>query len=244
MRRPTKVIAIPIALIAVALIAGVAFATLVDSKTASGTVNATSTSPDLYICETGVTAGPACGSDDSGADEAIFESLENIKPGAIIVQDLRLVNTGSETWTVSGVVLGISELADPGLDCPDGTLKFLPKPSAANNPDSLIGVQILGKANDPLNDNTRTDLFPIMLHRLVPGEQERNIRVLSGDFEDVRLLLQMSGWSLTNSRSCQRTELSLPPCIAHLAVHRRGCYRVHLTSLDTTSGLRHMTLRR
>lgn len=125
--------------------------------------------------------------------ETLFETDEGIKPGAIIVQDLRLKNVGTQTWTVSSVVLSLATVADPGDDCPLNALKFLPVPSESNDPKAQVGVQVLGKANDPLNDNTRTALFPIFLHRLVPDEEERNIRILPGDYEDVRLLLQLIG---------------------------------------------------
>ena len=57
--------------LAAAVTAVVVYAQLDDSQTAAGTINATTRSADLYICEPDSTPGPACGSDDSGADEAV-----------------------------------------------------------------------------------------------------------------------------------------------------------------------------
>src|SRR3990172_6311797 len=138
-------------LAAVALGAAV-WAQLSGTQTASGTVTVSSTSASLYICEPNSTPGPDCGSDDNVADEAVFETLENIRPGQTAQWDIRLKNVGTESFLVTGLTLNIAEASDPGGDCPDNALQPGPHPSAAY----LVttgGVSVLGKGGDDLNDN-------------------------------------------------------------------------------------------
>jgi len=78
---------LPIILVAVivSLLGGVAFAQLSSVQRASGSINVTSSaSADLYICEPNSTQGPDCGADDSGADELVFETVEDMLPGDVI----------------------------------------------------------------------------------------------------------------------------------------------------------------
>ena len=110
------------ALLVFAVTAAVVIAQLADVQTASGNVSVTSTSADLYICEPGTATPPGCGSDDNGGDEAIFETLEDIRPGQIVWYDIRMKNIGDVTWTVMNVTLTITETSDPGGDCPDDAL--------------------------------------------------------------------------------------------------------------------------
>jgi len=178
-------------LAAVALGAAV-WAQLAGTQTASGTVTVSSTSASLYICEPNSTPVPDCGPDDSDADEAVFETLENIRPGGTVEWDIRLKNAGTEDWLVTGVTLGIAEVSDPGGDCPDDALQSAPHPSGryATSP---AGVFILGKAGDDLNDN------PSGLPGVLQFARESNpysylgphIKVAAGDYEDVRLRLEL-----------------------------------------------------
>ena len=61
--------------IAVGTLGALIYAQLSDTQTASGAVNVTSTSPDLYICEPDGTAGPDCGADDSGVTSRMLSSI-------------------------------------------------------------------------------------------------------------------------------------------------------------------------
>lgn len=82
------------------------FALFTDTQTATGDVN--SGTINLYLADAG---------DDTGEDEAIFETSENLLPGETTSWPLRLINTGNRAWDVSNVVVTSSELSDPGSDC-------------------------------------------------------------------------------------------------------------------------------
>lgn len=89
-----------------------------DSQTTSGGVNATSAIVDLYICEASSNVpGPPCASDDSGADEVLFEGLENLLPGQSAQVNTRLLNTGPNPWDILSGSPQISIASDPTADC-------------------------------------------------------------------------------------------------------------------------------
>ena len=99
------------------------------TQTASGTVNATTASPDLYLCEPEET-GVGCGPDDSGADEIFFEGLEDLLPSSFTSSNLRLRNIGATPLDVLSAEAVVTEIADPGEDCdltPDVTIRVLGK---------------------------------------------------------------------------------------------------------------------
>ena len=178
---------------------GIVVAQLTDTQTATGTITATSTSADLYICEPGV-PGPACGTDDSGADEIVFETIEDISPGEVIQWDLRLVNTGPVDFLISQTtLLTVTELTDPGSDCPDGVLVKGPLPSGSG---SDFGIFVLGKAGDDLNDNPQ-GVLGASPHLNESGTYVGNIKIAAGDYEDVRLRLQLS---VANTDNCDGNE--------------------------------------
>jgi len=140
--------------IAVGVLAGVVYAQLGDTQTASGSVNvATSASADLYICEPGDIPGPECGEDDSGEDEAIFESVENMLPGDQVQWDIRLKNTGTEDWIISDARVTVVETVDPGNDCRNNALGTGRTTNGSSNAGTTDGVFILGKDGDAANDN-------------------------------------------------------------------------------------------
>ena len=195
-------------LLAGGALAGVVFAQLGDSQTATGTLNVTTTSADLYLCDPNNVAGPACGSDDSLADETVFETLEDMLPGDLAQWDLRLKNVGTRDWWVTGVSLNILETTDPGPgatgDCPDGALHA--------ERDLHGGLTVLGKliaiaigtgdetgtplVYDETNDNVFTSAPPglpafIQDSRFLLQLPNMHVRVASGDHEDVRLRLQL-----------------------------------------------------
>lgn len=130
-----------VVLVAVGLTVSVVLGVWTGTQTASGSVNATTASPDLYLCEVEET-GVGCGPDDSGPDEIIFEGLEDLLPSSMASSSLRLRNIGTDPMDVLSAVPEVTEEADPGDDC-DLT------------PDVVIGV--LGKVphgwSDAWNDN-------------------------------------------------------------------------------------------
>ena len=178
----------------------VVYAQLTDTQTASGTITVSSTAADLYICEPNATPGPDCGSDDSDADEAVFETIEDLRPGQAIEWDIRIKNLGSADFLVTGVTLAITETADPGGDCPDGALQDARHPTSPfESPYSFwggqgAGVFVLGKNGDDLNDNASNVAgVPQFVRWFNPQgyPQFVNIRVASGDYEDLRLRLEL-----------------------------------------------------
>ncbi len=194
-----------------ALAAAVVYAQLGDSQTATGTLNVTTTSANLYICEPNNMAGPDCGSDDSLADEAVFETLEDMAPGDLAQWDLCLKNVGTRDWWVTGVTLNIVETVDPGPaptgDCPDKALR------GERFDDKFGGFTVLGKlvttaTGDPIynefNDNVSEGGAPpgvpaFIRDSLFPSDKPKmHIRVASGDHEDVRLRLQLDGGGTEN----------------------------------------------
>jgi hypothetical protein len=129
------------------LAGGMSMALWTGSQTASGNVNATTASADLYICEPENSIGPNCGSDDSGADETIFEDLENLLPGDEWSAWMRLRNTGANAWYILAANPVVTEVSDPGADC-----DLLPTADTY-----LYGKTVVETgAHDYCNDNTPT----------------------------------------------------------------------------------------
>ena len=114
---------------ALGLTTSAVFGVWTGGQTASGAVNATSVSPDLYLCEP-ESGGVECGPDDSGPDELIFEGLENLLPSSYASSTLRLRNVGTNPLDVLSAVPAVAEAADPGSDCsvmPDVIVRVLGK---------------------------------------------------------------------------------------------------------------------
>ena len=187
-------------LVAAAALLGVAVAVLTDSQTATGTITATSTSADLYICEPGV-PGPACGSDDSGADEIVFETIEDIIPGETVEWDIRLQNVGTTDWTLSDVTVTIVETVDPGSDCPDPALV-----NGRNliNQSSAAGAFILGKAGDEINDNPSQGASFFLIRWT--SHQGHAVLVAAGDYDDIRLRIELP---TSGTENCDGNEWSI-----------------------------------
>lgn len=123
-------IAVVVAVLATAgLMVSVVLGAWTGTQTASGTLNATTASPDLYLCEPEDT-GVGCGPDDSGPDEIIFEGLEDLLPSSFTSSNLRLRNIGTNPLDVLSAVPVVTEVADPGSDCsltPGVTIRVLGK---------------------------------------------------------------------------------------------------------------------
>ena len=126
------------------LAGGVVMALWTGSQTASGSINATSGSADLHICEPNpAPSNPDCGNDDSGQDETIFEGLENLTPGDEVFGDMRLRNTGGNGWYVLAATTTVTEVSDPGNDC-----DMVPTTQIW-----LRGKYLTGLGWDPCNNN-------------------------------------------------------------------------------------------
>ncbi|OGO47045.1 MAG: hypothetical protein A2W34_07515 [Chloroflexi bacterium RBG_16_64_32] len=122
-----RLIAIAGVAVAVGLTVSVVLGVWTGTHTASGTVNTISDSPDLYLCEP-ESEGVGCGPDDSGADEIIFEGLENLLPVSYTSSNVRLRNIGATALDVLSVEPVLTEVADPGADCdftPDVLIRVL-----------------------------------------------------------------------------------------------------------------------
>ena len=171
-----------LALVSLALLVGVGLfaaptvlALFTDSHSVSGSVNVTSDSVDLYICDitgTDTTSATCPGiGDDSLGDEIIFEGLENLVPDGVALWDIRLLNVGELAWDSNSRPFPVvTEVNDPGADC-----DYAP----------AVSFSVLGKDGDSLNDNhsagsstgwPRADVYGYV-----------RIHVEPGDFEDVRI---------------------------------------------------------
>ncbi len=129
MKRLRPILFALVALAAVGLTVSVVLGVWTGTQTASGTVNATTASPDLYLCEP-ESEGIGCGPDDSGADEIIFEGLEDLLPSSFTSASLRLRNIGANPLDVLSAEPVVAETADPGADCdvtPDVVIRVLGK---------------------------------------------------------------------------------------------------------------------
>jgi hypothetical protein len=170
-----------VAALTVALAVGIAFGVWTASRTASGSVNATNLAPpNLYLCEPD---GGTCGDDDSGADEVIFEGLEDLTPSSFAEDSLRLRNTGSQDLDILKVTTSVTLGADPGGGCTTTpmirigvlSLDFPPIFGADSGDDHApgfaysVGLQTFPRAvNDPRYDSS----YQSQAVHIAPGEAE------------------------------------------------------------------------
>ena len=167
------------ALVAAGLMVGAVLGIWTATQTASGGVNATvTTAPNLYLCEPGT---GDCGQDDSGADEQLFESAENLLPAAFASDQLRLRNVGSQGMDVVRAVTVVSESTDPGADCgalPTVRIGVLspefPGPFGSGDDHSFQFAQATGLQAFPraLNDPRYDSLFGGQAIHIAPGGHE------------------------------------------------------------------------
>ena len=186
----------------------IAVAQFIDAHVASGDVStATSTSDLLYICQpSGTTVSPQCPVDTAGGDETVFVGSEDLLPGAVKWQKIRLTNTGATyAWDVLSMSLTWTEIADPGGICntvPEGVRW---RGSTTSEP---IGVTILGRPTggfadpfnigyDYLNDNhlsvANSQTFAL------PEGSYFTIHVGPGGYEDLLLGIRLP---ITTPASC------------------------------------------
>lgn len=178
MKKALVIASVVLAVAAGSLAVQTVWALFTDSQSSTGSVNFTSETgfTDLYICDVSGTAStsptcPAVG-DDSGADEIIFEDLEDLLPGDTAQWDIRFRNVGTLPWdSPSAPNVGVIEVDDPSGGC-----NFVPS----------VFFRVLGKAGDILNDNhgsgwARED-----------NSNSIGIHVEPGDFEDVRVRARLT----------------------------------------------------
>lgn len=154
-----RIILVGGAAIAAVAVVAVVYALFTDTQTTTGSLSSAamsvSNTADLYICEpTGTTGDADCPGDDSGADEIIFEDVEEVLQGDAVIWDIRLRNVGPIPFDVQppcGINTGscpgvtVQETFDPGSDCssePQFSV-FTPVPA----------FSILGVEGDTANDN-------------------------------------------------------------------------------------------
>jgi hypothetical protein len=159
------------------------------TQTASGTVNATTDSPDLYLCEPAET-GVGCGPDDSGADEIIFEGLEDMLPSSAASSRLRLRNAGANPMDVLSAVPAVAEVADPDNDCeavPDALIRVLGKIPYVTN----LWQNVYDNHGNEFADAQGLQIFP----RAIGDPQYLRddpwhgtaVHIEPGDYEDFRV---------------------------------------------------------
>lgn len=192
----------PVLIILTVVLAGlttaVAVASLTTSQSTTGSINATSESVDLYLCETPQTTGPECGDDDSGADETIFEGLENLRPASVTSQRLRLKNVGTSDLTIVSAGLLVTEVADPGIPCDPGVLYPLEPPPLTTA--VVPGVTILtDNLGDDVSGMPNTQSFA----RTSNSGFAYNLKIGAGSYEDVLLSFALSG---QGSQDCDGNE--------------------------------------
>lgn len=122
-------------------------AQFVNPQDATGTINtAIATSDLLHICQpSGATTNPICPIDTAGADETIYAANEDLVPGSVRWQKIRVSNVGTETWDILGMTPNWTGISDPSGQCdkvPEGVVF-----------DNFIQVQ----ANPLQQPSSRTD---------------------------------------------------------------------------------------
>jgi hypothetical protein len=177
------VIFVGVAALAIGVTAAVVLAQFTDEQQSAGAVTVAGPGAiDLYICEPGPQGqppvpGPSCGPDDNGtsngpagADEAIFETIEDLTPDDTTQWDIRVRNNGTLAWDLTGHDIAFTETDDPGNDC---------------NRVPTLEPRILGKAGDPVNDN-HAGFFAGWMY--IEGQFAGYVvHVDPGDYEDIRL---------------------------------------------------------
>lgn len=104
---------------AAAGVLSVAWAQFFTTHQATGQVSSASAPVDVsYICEpAGTTTSPICPTDDSGADEFIFETNEQTLPGTVRWWKLRIRNVHTDPWDILSISSSWSKISDPSGIC-------------------------------------------------------------------------------------------------------------------------------
>lgn len=130
--------------------AAVVWAQFFPAHQANGEASTAASAGDvLYICQpSGYTTNPICPIDTSGADEAIFVGSEDMVPGNVRWQKIRIKNTGSESFDILDVTQSWAKVIDPGDDCailPEGVYYYggVLQPGPTVGP----GIELLGQVS-------------------------------------------------------------------------------------------------
>jgi hypothetical protein len=108
------------ALLALSATAGyLAYAGFTIPHTTTGSVNtAVAATEYLYICQpSGAVTNPICPIDTAGADENIYASSEDMVPGSVRWQKIRVRNVGTDPWDLFSISESWQESSDPGGMC-------------------------------------------------------------------------------------------------------------------------------
>lgn len=155
-----KLLSVVVAFLAMsASVAYLAHAGFTTPHSATGSVNtAVAATELLYICvPSGTTTDPICPIDAAGANEDIFVSSEDLLPGSVRWQKIRVQNVGADPWDLLPVSETWGEVSDPGGMCnviPEGVYYFSGQPNVRA---SLVTSGITVNANTPssLNDPSK-----------------------------------------------------------------------------------------
>ncbi|OGT25304.1 MAG: hypothetical protein A2Z17_04420 [Gammaproteobacteria bacterium RBG_16_66_13] len=182
------------------------------SHDASGQANtAASTTDVLYICQpSGTTTTPQCPIDTMGADETIYVSSEDMVPGSVRWQKLRVTNVGGEPWDILNMASSWTEVSDPSGLCstvPEAVIwqfgvttavggqgpgvTILGKIGAGAYPDPVEGVSYQNSINDNHSSVAGTAVFS---NRGLSGyglPNSNTVHVAPGDYEDLVLGLRL-----------------------------------------------------
>jgi len=173
------------------------------TQTTSGSVNATSSSVDLYICEPNADpANTGCGPDDSDADETIFEGTENLLPGSIVWAPVRLRNVGSSALDITGFDASVEKVSDPGNDCPQrptATPRMLGKWWVNPNDHKYHYGCSPGAGNDnhyygqtyELPTFYGTTMNGAVKQDDCPNSSEYGVHIATGDYEDMAVEVRL-----------------------------------------------------
>ncbi len=116
---------------------------------ANGQANtAASTADVLYICQPdGLTTNPLCPIDTSGADEIIFAGNEDLLPGNIRWQKIRVTNLGTESFDILDVTHSWVKVSGPSTCTivPEGVYWYagVLQPGPPEGP----GIELLGQVS-------------------------------------------------------------------------------------------------
>ncbi len=230
-----------VGLVAAAVGAGAAAvvwgALILPSHEASGTVNTVlSVGEGLYICQPlGATVDPICPIDTLAADETIFAANEDLLPGQVEWQKIRVTNVGAEPMDIRFVSRNWIEVSDPSGLCVIVPASVAFRGGASGSVGDIggqgPGVTILGKVggiyDNPI-DGTLYEGGSNDNHGSLEGTQDLLRRTVSvttvhiepGDYEDVLLGIRLPTntpneclnvvWQLTTTWGAQLHPIPLP----------------------------------
>jgi hypothetical protein len=162
---------------------------------AGGSVNtAVAATELLYICRpSGYVINPICPIDTAGADEDIFVSGEDLLPGSVRWEKIRLRNVSSEPWDVQSLTRQWQEVSDPS-----GLCTALPEPityqAGVREDEVFLATGTFTSGTATVLNDTSKDFLAI---GVLPGD---SVRVTGGaESGQSRTITSVSPTSLTVS---------------------------------------------